>query len=70
MEFRTARLSDVEDLVKLEKEYNDNLETFMKKREKLTSAKIKVLLFDKILNKIQIDKQGMQSITTFFTQRN
>ena len=58
------------DLVKLEKEYNDNLETFMKKREKLTSAKIKVLLFDKILNKIQIDKQGMQSITTFFTQRN
>jgi hypothetical protein len=41
----------------------------MKKREKMTSAKIKVLLFDKVLNKIQNDKQGMREITTFYTQR-
>jgi DNA polymerase elongation subunit (family B) len=57
------------ELVKVEKENGDNLEVFMKKREKMTSAKIKVLLFDKVLNKIQNDKQGMREITTFYTQR-
>jgi len=55
--------------VKIEKEYGDNLEVFMKKREKLTSAKIKVLLFDKTLNKIQNDKMGMREITSFYTQK-
>lgn len=57
------------EVVKVEKENGDNLEVFMKKREKMTSAKIKVLLFDKVLNKIQNDKQGMREITTFYTQR-
>jgi DNA polymerase elongation subunit (family B) len=57
------------ELVKVEKENGDNLEVFMKKREKLTSAKIKVLLFDKVLNKIQNDKLGMKEITSFYTQR-
>jgi DNA polymerase elongation subunit (family B) len=57
------------EIVKIEKEYGDNLEVFMKKREKLTSAKIKVLLFDKTLNKIQNDKMGMREITSFYTQK-
>jgi len=56
------------DMVQMEKEY-DNLEVLMKKREKYCSAKIKVLLFDKVLNKINNDKHNIQEITNFFTQK-
>ena len=56
------------ELSQVEKEYPD-LETFMKKKEKLTSQKVKVLLFDKILTKIHQDKHGIQPITGFFTKR-
>jgi DNA polymerase elongation subunit (family B) len=56
------------DMVQMEKEY-DNLEILMKKREKYCSAKIKILLFDKVLNKINNDKHNIQEITNFFTQK-
>ena len=56
------------DMLQMEKEY-DNLEVLMKKREKYCSAKIKVLLFDKVLNKINNDKNNIQEITNFFTQK-
>jgi DNA polymerase elongation subunit (family B) len=54
------------EISKLEKEYGQDLETYMKKREKLCSSKIKVLLFDKILNKIYNNRNRIQSITSFF----
>jgi DNA polymerase elongation subunit (family B) len=56
------------DMIEMEKEY-DNLEILMKKREKYCSAKIKVLLFDKVLNQINNDKNNIQEITNFFTKR-
>jgi DNA polymerase elongation subunit (family B) len=54
------------DMVALQKEVGDDLETFMKKKEKYCSAKIKALLFDKYLTQIANDKNKMQSITTWF----
>lgn len=50
---------------KYEKE-ESNLELLMKKREKYSSAKIKTLLFEKYLTKINHQRNGLQSITTFF----
>jgi len=45
-----------------------NLELLMKKREKYSSAKIKTLLFEKYLTKINHQRNGLQSITTFFSR--
>jgi hypothetical protein len=45
----------------LEKE-NPNMETFMKKKEKYCSAKIKGLLFDKFLQKIYNQQNGIRTI--------
>ena len=56
------------ELIQLEREYPD-LETFMKKKEKLSSQKVKALLFDKVLTQIHNDKHGIQSITQFFTKK-
>ena len=56
------------DICELEKE-NDDLEIFMKKKEKYCSAKVKVLLFDKVLTKINNDKQRLQPITSFFMKK-
>ena len=53
------------ELIKLENEFPDT-ETFMKKKEKYSSAKIKVLLFDNVLNKIYNQKHHIQTITSFF----
>lgn len=53
------------ELVKMEQEYPD-LETYMKRREKYCSAKVKTLLFDKVLNKIYNEKNNIQMITSFF----
>lgn len=53
------------EITALEKEYPD-LEIFMKKREKLCSAEIKTLLFDKFLKKIFNEKNGIQEIVGFF----
>ena len=49
----------------LQDEFPD-IETFMKKKEKYCSAKIKSLLFDKTLDKIYNTKNGIQTITSFF----
>jgi DNA polymerase elongation subunit (family B) len=56
------------EIQQLQKEFPD-LETFMKKREKLASQKIKVLLFDKVLTRIHQQKNGIQAITGFFQKR-
>ena len=52
------------EMAKLEKE-TPNLETFMKKKEKYCSAKIKALLFDKFLIKIENKRNGMKSILSY-----
>ena len=54
------------DVAKLEDECGDDLELFMKKREKISSAKIKVLLFDKILQTIHNRKHKIQTLDAFF----
>ena len=46
-----------------------DMEQFMKKKEKYCSAKIKTLLFDKILNRIYNEKNRIQPITSFFGKR-
>ena len=56
------------DIAIMENEYND-LEIFMKKKEKYCSLKIKALLFDKFLTKIFNDKHGIQEISKFFTKK-
>ena len=45
-----------------------DLETFMKKKEKYCSAKVKVLLFDKVLTQISNEKNKIQMITSFFSK--
>ena len=59
------------ELTQLSKEYpgDENLEIFMKKKEKLSSQKVKVLLFDQILTRIHQEKHGIQTITGFFAKR-
>lgn len=56
------------DMVNMEREYPD-LETFMKKREKYCSSKVKVLIFDKFLNKVYNEKNKLQMITNFCTKK-
>lgn len=55
------------DLEIMEREFGSDYELFMKKKEKYCSAKVKALLFDKVLNKITNDKNKLQMITSFFT---
>ena len=50
---------------KMEEEFPD-LEIFMKKKEKYCAAKVKELLFDKVLEKIHNDKNGIRQITNWF----
>ena len=54
------------DVAKLEDECGGDLELFMKKREKVSSAKIKILLFDKILQMIYNRKNKIQTLDVFF----
>jgi DNA polymerase elongation subunit (family B) len=54
------------DMEALKKETGDDIELFMKKREKYTSAKIKAILFDKFLEKIFNNQNGIQTVTSFF----
>jgi DNA polymerase elongation subunit (family B) len=53
------------DIANLQKEYPD-FETFIKKKEKYCSDKVKELLFDKHLLQINNDKNGLRPITSFF----
>ena len=50
----------------VEREYSGNFELFMKKKEKLCAQKVKLLLFDKFLMKIQNERNRLQPITAFF----
>jgi DNA polymerase elongation subunit (family B) len=65
-EGRWSAIKEYKKVIKnLEEEYPD-LETFMKKKEKVCAAKVKELLFDKVLTKIHNDKNGIRQITQWF----
>ena len=51
---------------KLERECGEDFELFMKKKEKISSMKVKILLFDDILRKINNEKANMKSISNYF----
>jgi DNA polymerase elongation subunit (family B) len=53
----------------LEQEYAGDFEMFMKKKEKICSAKVKLLLFDKVLSKIYNKKHNIQTLSTFFGKK-
>jgi DNA polymerase elongation subunit (family B) len=57
------------DILKIQQDY-PNYEEFMKKKEKYCSAKVKVLLFDKILTRIYNEKNKIQTLSSFFTKLN
>jgi len=57
------------DMAALKAETDGDIETFMKKREKYTSAKVKALLFDKFLEKIFNQQNGVRTMNEFFTKR-
>ena len=54
------------EMVAMENEFGGDWEVYMKKREKYCSAKVKTLLFDKVLNRISNEKNKIQTITSFF----
>jgi DNA polymerase elongation subunit (family B) len=54
------------DIEIMERECSGDWELYMKKKEKYCSAKVKTLLFDKVLNQISNEKNKMQAITNFF----
>lgn len=56
------------EILALEKEFPD-LEQFMKKKEKITSSKVKELLFDKFLWQIKNNENKMLPITSYFQVR-
>ena len=62
---KTAIKTYEKEIDKLVDEFPD-METFMKKKEKYCSAKVKALLFDKVLDKIHNTKHGIQTISSFF----
>ena len=53
----------------LEKECGGDLEMYMKKREKHSSAEIKTLLFDKFLTKIYQSQNGIRTLTEFWAKK-
>ena len=57
------------DMIALNNECDDNLELFMKKKEKYTTAKIKTLLFDKFLMKIFQQQNGIRTISDCFSKK-
>ncbi len=56
------------DVEKLEKDCGDDLEVFMKKREKMTNVKVKALLFDKTLRLIYNRKNKIQTMDECFAK--
>lgn len=54
------------DVERMEIDTEGDLEAFMKKREKYTSAKVKILLFDKFLTKIFNEQNGIRTISDCF----
>ena len=67
---RSAIKTFQKDLQKLERDEGHDFETFMKKKEKLCSSKIKILLFDKVLSTIYNQKNNIQTLHTFFVKPN
>ena len=57
------------ELVALENDFADDFEMFMKKKEKVCSAKVKQLLFDKVIDKIYNKKNNIQTLTSFFGKK-
>ena len=57
------------EIQQLLKEYPEDIETFMKKKEKLSSQKVKVLLFDNVLTRLHQEKNGIRPITGFFAKK-
>jgi DNA polymerase elongation subunit (family B) len=51
----------------LKNKYKDDYEKFQDKLDDLRNKEVKVLLFDKYLRETNNEKQGMKSITTFFS---
>ena len=54
------------DMEKMKNDYRDDFELYTKNREKYCSAKVKTILFDEVLTKINNDKNRMRSIKSFF----
>ena len=65
----TAISAFKKDMAALTADTNGDIETFMKKREKYTSAKVKTLLFDKFLEKIYNKQNGIRTMTEFMTKK-
>jgi len=59
----------LKDMAALMKETGDDLEVFMKKREKYTSAKVKALLFDEFLKKVFNAQNGVRTMDVFYGKR-
>lgn len=57
------------DVAKMDKDCKGDLEIFMKKREKLCSSNIKVLLFDKVLQKIYNERNRLQTMDEFLVRK-
>ena len=57
------------DMGELMRETAGDLEVFMKKREKYTSAKVKALLFDKFLAKVFNIQNGVRTMDSFYGKR-
>jgi DNA polymerase elongation subunit (family B) len=63
---RSAIKTYQKEVAKIWEEVEGDIEIYAKKREKLSSAKVKQLLFDKFLNRIFNEKHGIRQITDFF----
>ena len=61
----TAIRTFKKDMAALNRETDGDIETFMKKREKYTSAKVKSILFDKFLEKIYNKQNGIRTMSEF-----
>ena len=67
---KTMAIEDYKkEVIRMEKECGDDYELYMKRREKYCSAKIKTILFDKMLHKINNDKNNMRSLENYFGKR-
>jgi lipoate synthase len=51
----------------LKNKYKDDSEKFQEKLDDLRNKEVKILLFDKYLRETNNEKQGVKSITSFFS---
>jgi DNA polymerase elongation subunit (family B) len=63
---KTAIAAFKKDMAVLSADTNGDIEAFMKKREKYTSAKVKSILFDKFLEKIYNQQNGIRTMNQYF----